>query len=208
VEEIRQHGRTVEDNPVKVINPAICSKETLAKLQDLLKGVVEQGTATNIQSDLVSMAGKTGTCQLNYWKQNTYDYQASFAGYFPADNPKYSCIVVINKPNYHQGYYGSTVAAPVFKAIAENIYLDTPREWQPEKQNGNPLSLSAKKQLTDLSAVKAIPDLTGMDGSEVVPALENLGYKLKIEGVGKVQWQYPPAGSKVSTNRVIELKMG
>ena len=96
----------------------------------------------------------------------------------------------------------------MFKAIAENIYLDTPREWQPEKQNGNPLSLSAKKQLTDLSAVKAIPDLTGMDGSEVVPALENLGYKLKIEGVGKVQWQYPPAGSKVSTNRVIELKMG
>ncbi|MGB0175576.1 MAG: penicillin-binding protein [Owenweeksia sp.] len=209
VEEIRQHGRVVEDNPVTVINPAICSKETLAKLRVMLEGVVENGTATNIQSDLVSMAGKTGTCQLNYWKQYTYDYQASFAGYFPADNPKYSCIVVINKPNYHRGYYGSTVAAPVFKAIAENIYLDTPRDWQPEEQDNTPAPPTYRKtQLTELSKVKALPDLTGMDGSEVIPALENMGYKVKMEGVGKIQWQYPPAGSKISTDRVIELKLG
>ncbi len=208
VEEIRQHGRTVEERPVQVINPAICSRETLLKLQDMLEGVVTNGTASREKSKLVSMAGKTGTCQLNYWKEGVKDYQASFAGYFPADNPRYSCIVVINKPNYHQGYYGSKVAFPVFKAIAENIYLDIPQDWEPGNTGANVLLAEKQPAIKELNGMQLLPDLTGMDGSEVVPALENLGYRVKIEGIGKVKWQYPPAGTRVSHNRVIELKMG
>ena len=133
VERIQKHGRTVYEEDVVVLNPAICSDETLAKMKLLLEGVVESGTATNLQNDQVQIAGKTGTCQLNYWKQSTHDYQASFAGYFPADDPQYSCIVVISKPNYYRGYYGASVAGPVFKAIAENIYSDTPRTLKRRK---------------------------------------------------------------------------
>ena len=71
---------------------------TLKKLKNLLEGVVQDGTAWRGADAICALAGKTGTCQLNYWKKETKEYQASFAGYFPANDPKYSCIVVVNKP--------------------------------------------------------------------------------------------------------------
>lgn len=206
IESISKHGKVIEANETEVINPAICSKETLGKAQSMLEGVVLRGTATNLQNPLVSMAGKTGTCQQNYWKSETRDYQASFAGYFPANNPRYSCIVVINKPNNHRGYYGSTVAAPVFKAIAENIYLDTPRELQ--KEASTHFAEAAKEEANLDVSVSKVPDLKGKNGAEVISILENQGYKVKVEGNGKVLWQYPPAGSKVGNQAMIELKLG
>ncbi len=203
VSEIKQHGRTVEKIETEVINPAICSQETLGKLQSMLLGVVENGTATNIQNSVVSIAGKTGTCQQNYWKQNTHEYQASFCGYFPAENPKYSCIVVINKPNNHRGYYGSTVAAPVFKAIAKSTYLSTPK---PLENKSDYVFAEVKKEFK-LNG-KVLPNLKGENGSEVISHLENLGFKVKAEGNGKVKWQYPKAGTSLNSNSIIELKLG
>ncbi len=106
----------------QILNPSICSKSTLSIVQKMLYDVVhhENGTAKNIRSDIVDIAGKTGTVQVGY-VGNKVDYISSFVGYFPADKPKYSCIVVINRPNKSKGYYGSDVAAPVFKRIAEKI---------------------------------------------------------------------------------------
>ena len=127
VSQIRENGRVIENFETEILNPAICSKETLKELQTLLEGVVERGTARNIYSKDIRMAGKTGTSLLNYWK-STKEYQASFAGYFPAEDPKYSCIVVVNNPNIYKGYYGNIVAAPIFQSIAEEIYLMTPKE--------------------------------------------------------------------------------
>jgi cell division protein FtsI (penicillin-binding protein 3) len=210
IEEIKKHGRTVEVIETEVLNPAICSNETLGKVRAMMEGVVKQGTATNIQSELVSMAGKTGTCQQNYWKGLAPDYQASFAGYFPAENPKYSCIVVINKPNYHRGYYGSAVAAPVFKAIAESIYLSTPDDSNAEVDQ-NALTFiqeNSEYEFDGLSGKRKFPSLKGLNGSDVLPVLENQGYKVKVQGIGKVQWQYPPAGSDINPNTLIELKLG
>lgn len=207
IEKITRHGKVIREEEVEVINPAICSKETLVKMQRMLEGVVLRGTATNIKNPMVTMAGKTGTCQQNYWKAETRDYQASFAGYFPADNPRYSCIVVINKPNNHRGYYGSIVAAPVFQAIAENIYLDTPREMQAETQSHFTQVVKASEDHIEISAQK-IPNLKGKDGAEVLSILENQGYRVKVEGNGKVKWQYPPAGSPVGNKALIELKLG
>lgn len=206
IESISKHGKVVKQSEVEVINPAICSKETLAKVRSMLEGVVENGTATNLQNPLVKMAGKTGTCQLNYWKRDTRDYQASFAGYFPADDPQYTCIVVVNKPNNYRGYYGSTVAAPVFKAIAENIYLDTPRDLDQPKNTFAQL-LETEKPMLSINP-KTIPDLRGKSGADALSILENHGYRVKIEGNGKVIWQYPPAGTKTGTSAMIELKLG
>lgn len=206
IESISKHGKVVKQSEVEVINPAICSKETLAKVRSMLEGVVENGTATNLQNPLVKMAGKTGTCQLNYWKRDTRDYQASFAGYFPADDPQYTCIVVVNKPNNYRGYYGSTVAAPVFKAIAENIYLDTPRDLDQPKNTFAQL-LETEEPMLSINP-KTIPDLRGKSGADALSILENHGYRVKIEGNGKVIWQYPPAGVKTGTSAMIELKLG
>jgi len=126
VEEIRDHGETIKKFDKEVINPAICSKPTIKKAQELLKGVVQHGTATNLKDANFDIAGKTGTAQIankkyGYTKKSEISYQASFAGYFPADDPKYSCIVVVSSPSKNV-YYGNLVAGPVFKEIADKVY--------------------------------------------------------------------------------------
>ncbi|MCG8697629.1 MAG: transpeptidase family protein [Bacteroidales bacterium] len=125
VKEVRKHGRIERVFHTEVINPSICSKSTLKKARLMLEGVVENGTATNLKGSSLKIAGKTGTAQI--WQQGVYkrdgksSYQASFAGYFPAEKPKYSCIVVINAPSKHV-YYGNLVAGPVFQEIANKVY--------------------------------------------------------------------------------------
>ena len=103
-------------------------KRNRLKLQQLLKNVVEKehGTGHGLYSDEFSMAGKTGTCQKDYVNKDQLNYISSFSGYFPADNPKYSCIVVIHEPDKSVGYYGADVSGPVFKKIAQKIYTDAP----------------------------------------------------------------------------------
>jgi len=129
VKEIRHLGNTVEKFQARVINPKVCSDATLGKMKALLEGVVTEGTAKNvIKSKYYTTAGKTGTAQLANGKlgygnhgAGATTYQASFCGYFPADHPKYSMIVVINHPT--QGaYLAALVAGPVFKAIADKVY--------------------------------------------------------------------------------------
>lgn len=124
VKEIQRMGNTVEQFQARVINPKMCSDETLGKMKAMLEGVVLEGTGkTIIKNNLYSVAGKTGTAQIADgalgYAQKTY--QASFCGYFPADHPKYSMIVVINHPT--QGdYLAAKVAGPVFRQIADRVY--------------------------------------------------------------------------------------
>lgn len=120
VKEVRKVGKTIKSFPTQVIDDAICSKKTCKYVQEMLEGVVENGTARNIKSSEYKIAGKTGTSRIFFEGEYRNEYQASFVGYFPADAPKYSCIVVIYKPKPE--YYGSKVAAPVFKEIADKIY--------------------------------------------------------------------------------------
>lgn len=105
----------------EVINNSICSDKTLDQLRLLLEGVVENGTAKNIKGTHYRIAGKTGTAQILDKGRYTKKYVTSFVGYFPAHEPKYSAMVMIKNPRgWYQ--YGSSVAAPVFKEIADNIY--------------------------------------------------------------------------------------
>ena len=121
VKRVKKADKTVEGYTAKVMNDKICSDKTLAKVKTMLEGVVERGTASNINESYYKIAGKTGTAQIIKNGRYTRNYYTSFAGYFPADRPKYSCIVVINNPKGYQ-QYGSDVAAPVFKEIADKIY--------------------------------------------------------------------------------------
>jgi cell division protein FtsI (penicillin-binding protein 3) len=126
VNEVRFHGNLVESYGTEVINSSICSRSTLKKLQKMCAGVVENGTAMNLKNENFKIAGKTGTAQIpdkktGYKEKSRITYQASFVGYFPADNPKYSCIVVVNAPSRFV-YYGNLVAGPVFREIANKVY--------------------------------------------------------------------------------------
>ena len=120
----------------EVIMPSICSNETLISVQKMLNNVVSKpwGTANNIYDKNIRIAGKTGTSQIDYTSDET-QYVSSFVGYFPADNPKYSAIVVINKPNKSKGFYGGLVAAPVFKKVAQKIITGIPIEIEISKKD-------------------------------------------------------------------------
>ena len=124
VREIRRLGNTVEQFKARVINEKIVSDITIKKAQALLEGVVTEGTGKGVASPLYRIAGKTGTAQVadaNKGYRVDKKYQASFCGYFPADNPKYSLIVVVNNPRKGT-YYAASVAGPVFREIADRVY--------------------------------------------------------------------------------------
>ncbi len=156
VTEVQQHGQTVKTFPTEVICSSICSSSTLQKVKTILEAVVEEetGSGKRARSDIYQVAGKTGTAQIlfehttkdnkgNPIKKMVYGvkeekeggkktvnkkHQPSFVGYFPADNPKYSAIVVLYTKKTTQNFYGGTWAAPVFKEFADVIYASHP-EW-------------------------------------------------------------------------------
>ena len=123
LEEILSHGKVVKRGESEVLDNHICSRETLDDIKKMLEGVVDSGTASNLANNHYKIAGKTGTAQLSLSKEGYSGlYQASFVGYFPADQPRYSCIVVVNAPS-KQIYYGNVVAGPIFRAITDRIYV-------------------------------------------------------------------------------------
>lgn len=125
VKSIADYGKTLKSFRPKVIDPSIAGKKTIRKAQELLEGVVVHGTAKRVKSRYFKIAGKTGTAQIAQGRKGySKVYQASFVGYFPADHPRYSCIVVINGPSKGV-YYGGSVAGPVFKELAEKVYALT-----------------------------------------------------------------------------------
>jgi cell division protein FtsI (penicillin-binding protein 3) len=121
VKEIRKADQVLARYESQVLVEKICSDATLDKVKILLEGVVENGTARNIKSPLYKIAGKTGTAQKIINGAYSKTYSSSFCGYFPADRPKYSCIVIIDSPKSAKRY-GGEIAAPVFKELADKIY--------------------------------------------------------------------------------------
>lgn len=124
VKEIRHLGNTVQKFDARVINKEMASKDAISKMQSMLRSVMVKGTGKKMSSTLYTSAGKTGTAQMadDHRGYGARRYQSSFAGYFPAENPKYSMIVVIRNPR--NGYYGGTVAGPVFKELADMVYAN------------------------------------------------------------------------------------
>lgn len=209
IKEVKEWDVTVEKFGKEVINPRIASQSTIGAVKAMMENTVKRGTAKNIYSPDFSMAGKTGTCQIEYWIEKGR-YIASFAGYFPADNPKYSCIVVVHKPDKSIGYYGSTVAAPVFKQIAQKIYSDTPvidAVILPE-ENDPKINKDFEAYYTAVNKVHSVvPDVQGMSGMDAVALLENLGLKVRFRGSGKVKTQSINAGEKLVEKQTITLEL-
>lgn len=125
-EALAFRGKIIKKFDTEVIADKICSQETINKVKKMLEGVVENGTARLIKSDQYKIAGKTGTAQINYGKNKEFGYHSSFIGYFPAEDPEYSCVVSIYYPRQN-GYYGAVVAGPVFRDIADKLYASNPK---------------------------------------------------------------------------------
>ena len=213
VSEIKEWNRTIKKYDTEVMNPRICSKETILKLHAVLENVVKRGTGSKLYSKDFSMAGKTGTAAVNYSKNGGSEkyYASSFVGYFPADKPKYSCIVVVHKPSTaNNNYYGADVAGPVFKRIAQKIFTDAPSTNEikninrriPKQENDYDtyFTKSQKKQFS-------IPNVKGMSGMDAVALFGNLGVKVKVIGIGKVKKQSIQAGESLDKNATIILEL-
>lgn len=189
VDAITDEGSVVKKFRPEVIDRRIASDKTIRKAQELLRGVAERGTASKIPSTYVTFAGKTGTARIDYYlpDDGRKNYQSSFAGYFPAENPKYSCIVVINDPKGGK-YYGSAVALPVFIEIAEQcVALD-------------PVNLAARME-ADTTMYAKLPEGAAMHGSDIhqLARLYDWGYR----DVPDAEWVVT-AGEDVFVPREIE----
>ena len=213
VSEIKEWNKTIKKIDKVVLNPRVCSQETILKLKAVLENVVKKGTGSKLYSKDFSMAGKTGTAAVNYAKDGGAGkyYASSFVGYFPADHPKYSCIVVVHKPNtINNNYYGADVAGPVFKRIAQKIFTDAPStnkiknlDRKIPKQESNYDSYFVKSQ----NKAQLIPDVKGMSGMDALALLENLGVRVKVIGIGKVKKQSLQAGQNIVKNTTILLEL-
>jgi cell division protein FtsI (penicillin-binding protein 3) len=212
VSEIKEWNKTIKKMDKEVINPRICSPATILKLKAVLANVVKKGTGSKLFSKDFSMAGKTGTAQVNYGKRDgsSLYYASSFVGYFPADKPKYSCIVMVHEPSTVNNNYGADVAGPVFKRIAQKIFTDVPstneiknlnKKIPKQEDNFNDYFTRLQKRQ------EFVPDVKGMPGMDAIALLENLGIEVKAVGLGKVKTQSLQAGQDIMKNTTITLEL-
>jgi cell division protein FtsI (penicillin-binding protein 3) len=217
VTEVRDGNRVVKSFDTEVITNAICSRSTVRKAQSLLEGVVENGTAKNLKNSNYKIAGKTGTAQIanakhGYRTGSRISYQASFVGYFPADDPMYSCIVVVNAPS-NWVYYGNVVSGPVFKEIADKVYAGNfyrdLHALNPEKEDKVTLREAAEIIDTDDLTLSegVMPDVTGMGLRDAIYMLENSGLRVHYTGRGKVAKQSPQPGVRISRGATVAIEL-
>ncbi|RTE53623.1 PASTA domain-containing protein [Arenibacter aquaticus] len=214
IKEVKEWDKTIIKFEKEVINPSICSKETAAKAKQLLKNVVEKkhGTGHRLYSPNFSMAGKTGTTQKNYVSKDpeVMKYISTFAGYFPAENPKYSCIVVIHEPDKSVGYYGADVSGPVFKSVAQKIYASSPKidEVDVDEVDSKELDEAYQRYYADANKkYKQVPNVEGMSGMDAISILENLGIEVEVKGNGKVRKQSISKGTDLKKVNKIVLEL-
>ncbi len=255
VREIRKDGQVIQDIQPVVLREQIASKKTIDSIKSMMEGVVLRGTAKMLRGTEYGIAGKTGTAQLYNVEKKAYkwvnaegrlerDYNVTFVGYFPTENPIYSCIVVISKAK-GRFYSAGKVAAPAFKEIADRVYATkikgmTESEDKTEKtvdstvryksetspylegigvaysdhSTGNEwvvASYSKEDQQYLLKPVKfdstRVPNVVGMNITDAVYLLENMGWNTTFDGYGKIVQQSVRAGDTLQAGGIINLKL-
>ena len=211
-------GTTIYENSPKQIRTVI-AKETSYRMREYLRGVVERGTGKAAKLDLVAVGGKTGTSQkLVNGKYSKSQYNSSFIGFFPVENPQVICLILVNAPE--RGKYGGMVAAPIFKEIAVRIVnsdvkffqsSQSPSQEKPEIKNS--VSSNNNEQKTTVMTASNVskpkinndyalkhnlmPDLSKYSARDAILLLSKLGIKYKVTGSGYVVSQSLTAGEKI-----------
>ncbi len=179
VRAIYHQGSLVKKFHTEVIDSRIASPKVIRQAHQMLEGVVEKGTATNLKGKSFRIAGKTGTAQIanakyGYEYNSKVSYLASFVGYFPAEDPKYSCIVIVNEPSNSQ-YYGNAVAGPVFREIADKVYATRPEMIKPVESTALPVE-------------ERLPFSFSGSRDDLLTLFDIFDYPVQKMGVGNSPW--------------------
>ena len=229
VSHVLKDGQTVKTFKPIVIKEKMCKQETLAIVQDILKRVVENGTGRRLSKTSYGIAGKTGTAEIGYSKKGivALQHRASFAGYFPTEDPQYSCIVVVSEPQKN-ATHGGDLAAPVFRDLSDRVvgtritYKQKSSSLQkqaPTYNKGNVenynkfcqnLGLKNNKIESNWNPnkdIKTIPNVVGMTIRDAKYLLEKQGLIVTFEGKGKVVSQSLISGSSFRKGNKIHLNL-
>lgn len=209
IEKIVKEGKVVYNAKPEVMVNKMASEKAIKMMTSALTKAVEKGTGRSIFTPNLKMAGKTGTARFEYWLPGPMKYRASFAGFYPADHPKYTCYVMVSEPNTAKGFYGAAVSAPVFKEIAGKTFLKTPQNIEKEMLVDRKVNLNKMVEPNVKIAVnnKQMPSVVGLIGKNIIPQLENLGYRVDYKGVGRIKEQFPLEGTVISKNQRIYLSL-
>ncbi len=218
VESIEDNGKVITEFKPAILNGSICSRATADSLTKALTVVTTTGTAKTLKNAKCTIAGKTGTARIHLMphekpkKGDAYvsetgqrKHQATFVGFFPAEKPKYSAIVVLYTDLISHNVYGGSLPASTFKEIADELWAYE-TEWGTElKGRGEVPQMTAEYIGTSKSADMPVPDMKGLGLSDVLYAIENNGYRCRHTGTGHVVSQSPEAGTKLKKGQTISI---
>lgn len=226
VESIEKDGVVKTKKGPNVLNASICSRATADTLLRALKAVTSEGTAYRLKGAKLTVAGKTGTARQSLSKEEiekygrdpkdntqtadgSYHNLATFVGFFPADNPKYSAIICMNSSLIRGSLYGGVGPASAMREIVDAIYtLDS--EWGAEVTAMAKVPVMGEdKEMTVRSDMKnpIVPDIMGLGLKDAIFIIENSGLKCSYSGTGHVSSQNPKAGTKVADGSTITFNL-
>ena len=220
VESIEDNGKVLQEFKPVILNGAICSKATADTLTRALKMVTLEGTASRLKNAKCIVAGKTGTSRIHLddneraGSRDPYEdingrkkHQATFVGFFPADQPKYTAIVVVYTGLISHNVYGGSIPALTFKDIADELWAYSPDWGEKLKSRGEVPQMLADHITTGNSADIPVPDLTGLGLRDAIYAIENNGYRCRHVGTGHVVAQTPAHGEKLKKGETITITL-
>ena len=220
ISAFEKNGQITKEFKPVILNGSICSKSTADTLTSALKLVAQEGTAKRLKNAKCTIAGKTGTARVvlepadKPQKGNPYvndnnqkKYQATFVGFFPADDPKYSAIVTVYTGlTGSNGYGGGNHPAKVFGEVVNNLWaLDS--SWGTEIKDRTRLPEMHPSYIGTRKGSGPVPDVKGMGLKDAIYALENNGYKCTYEGMGHVVSQSPAAGTTHSQGKTVHIRL-
>ncbi len=221
VESIERNDEVVKEFRPTILNGSICSKATADTLTRALTMVTLEGTASKLKNAKCTVAGKTGTSRIHLsdtekkGSRNPYEsingekrHQATFVGFFPAEKPKYTAIVVVYTGMMKGNVYGGNIPVLTFKTIADELWAYE-EGWGLElKARGEVPQMRADYISTSKSSDSPVPDVSGLGLRDAYYAIENNGYKCRHSGTGHVVSQEPKAGEKLAKGQTITIKLG
>ena len=218
VESTERDGKVVKEFKPTLLNGSICSKATADTLTRALTMVTLEGTASRLKNAKCTVAGKTGTSRMHLTREERAGssdpyadingrkkHQATFVGFFPAEEPKYTAIVVVYTGLMSHDVYGGKIPAMTFKEIADGLWAYE-SEWGSElKKRGEVPQMMADHISISREADSPVPDLTGLGLTDALYAIENNGYRCRHKGTGHVVSQSPKAGTKMKKGETINI---
>ena len=220
VESTEKDGKIIQEYKPELLNGSICSKATADTLTRALTMVTLEGTASRLKNARCTVAGKTGTSRIHLTPEERAGsrdpyadingrkkHQATFVGFFPAEEPKYTAIVVVYTGLMSHDVYGGKIPAMTFKDIADGLWAYDSDWGRTLKARGEVPQMRAEHISTAKNENAPVPDVKGLGLKDALYAIENNGYRCVHEGTGHVVSQSPKAGAKLKKGETINIRL-